>query len=99
MTDNHSPLLRLDDEGLPILDEVVEEPPSGTPQERLKNQLLDELEPQIQSLVRTAFIKSVKMVALEMKRSFEQELDEKLRERLDELVERAVAEAFEQTRG
>jgi hypothetical protein len=89
------PPLRLDDDGVPILDEVVDEAGTGTPEERLKAKLLEELEPQIQALAHSAFVHTVKTVALEMKRSFEQEFDEKLQERLEELVDQAVAEACE----
>jgi len=89
------PPLRLDDDGIPILDEVVAEATAGTPEERLKARLLGELEPQIQSLVHSAFLHTIKTIALEMKQSFEQELDEKLQRRLEELVDKAVAEAFE----
>jgi hypothetical protein len=87
------PPLRLDDDGIPILDEVVEEEPAGSAEAQLKARLLEELEPQIQALAHAAFIHTVKTVALEMKQSFEQELDERLREQLEELVERAIAEA------
>ncbi len=89
------PPLRLDDDGVPILDEVVDETTGGSPEERLKARLLEELEPQIQSLAHAAFLHTVKTIALEMKRSFEQELDEKLRQRLEEIVDRAVAQACE----
>jgi hypothetical protein len=87
------PPLRLDDDGVPILDEVVDDAAGATPDERLKARLLEELEPQIQALAHSAFVHTVKTVALEMKRSFEQEFDEKLQARLEQLVDRAIAEA------
>ena len=87
--------MRLDDNGIPILDEVVEEVVGETPEEKLKALLMEELEPRIQALAHATFVHTVKTVALEMKRSFEQEFDNSLQEQLSELVDRAVAEAFE----
>ncbi len=89
------PPLRLDDDGVPILDEVVDETFGGSVEQQLKARLLEELEPQLQAMAHTAFIHTVKTVALEMKRSFEEEFDGLLRQRLEELVDQAVADVMQ----
>jgi hypothetical protein len=85
--------LRLDEEGLPILEDVVDDPPRGDLALRIKAELLEELEPHLQTVVRTVFTDSVKVVALDLKRAFETQLDEALHERIEELVDQAIAKA------
>ncbi len=101
--------MRSDADGIPILEEVVDEVPEtaiptlddvveDTPElhrsEALKAQLLVELEPQLQHLVQNAFIETVKIVALQMKHDFEQELDMALRTQLSDMVDQAVEKAM-----
>ena len=100
-TDPHSPPnqspetpLLLYEDGLPILDEVVEEPSLDEFSAALKAQLIAELEPQLQAMARQALTESVKDVALQLKHAFEHQLDEALKNRLQDLVERSVNQAL-----
>jgi hypothetical protein len=86
--------LRLDEQGVPILDEVVEDDDLDRLAAEIKEQLLAELQPQLRTLVRSVFTNAVKVVALELKRNFEQQLDQTLERRLRVLVEQAVERAF-----
>lgn len=105
--------IRLDGEGFPVLDEVVhpmtdgdiptleevlEENSELQRTESLKSQLLEELEPRLREMVQLAFIETVKVVALQMKHDFEQELDAALQTKLADLVDRAVDQAIEARR-
>jgi hypothetical protein len=87
-------ILRLDEDGLPILDDVVGELAEEDVIARLKAELMTDLEPRLQAIVRAAFAASVKVVALELKRTFERELDEALEARLQELVAECVDRAY-----
>ena len=93
MTSDRNSLLRLDENGVPILDEVVEPPPLDDMAAAIKAQLLAELEPQLLNMVHNAMTESIKAGALELKRSFEQHLDRALEIRVHELVEQAVERA------
>jgi len=97
MTSDHYSLLRLDENGVPILDEVVEPPPLDDLAAAIKAQLLAELEPQLLNMVHNAMTESIKAGALELKRSFEQHLDRALEIRVHELVEQAVERACRET--
>ncbi len=106
------PPMRLDTDGFPVLEEVVDEIPeaaiptlndivednseSGTA-EALKMQLLTELEPRLQRLVHAAFVETVKVVALQMKRNFERELDSALQTQLADMVDKAVDDIMQST--
>ncbi len=79
---------------IPTLDDVVEDSPELHRSEALKAQLLAELEPQLQHLVQNAFIETVKIVALQMKHNFEQELGLALRTQLADMVDQAVEKAM-----
>ena len=87
-----APLLLYED-GLPILDEVVDESSLDELATIIKAQLLAELEPRLQALARQALTESVKDIALQLKHAFEQQLDKALQERLQELVEQSVDKA------
>ncbi len=82
---------------IPTLDDVVEDSPELHGGEALKVQLLAELEPQLQHLVQNAFIETVKIVALQMKHNFEQELDMALRTQLADMVDQAVEKTMKAT--
>ena len=97
MTSHLNSLLRLDENGVPILDEVVEPPPLDDLAAAIKAQLLAELEPQLLNMVHNAMTESIKAGALELKRSFEQHLDRALEIRVHELVEQAVERACRET--
>ena len=97
MTSDRYSLLRLDENGVPILDEVVEPPPLDDLAAAIKAQLLAELEPQLLNMVHNAMTESIKAGALELKRSFEQHLDRALEIRVHELVEQAVERACRET--
>ena len=97
MTSYRNSLLRLDENGVPILDEVVEPPPLDDMAAAIKAQLLAELEPQMLNMVHNAMTESIKAGALELKRSFEQHLDRALEIRVHELVEQAVERACRET--
>jgi hypothetical protein len=85
--------LRLDPDGIPILDEAIDERLLDDLVADLKAQLLTELEPMLQELVRGAFNRSVRLVALDLKHTFERELDRRIEERLRALVEDGVERA------
>ena len=93
MSSEGNSLLRLDENGIPILDEVVEPPPLDGLAGAIKTQLLAELEPRLLELVNHAMTESIKAGALELKRSFEQQLQRDLDIRIHELVEQAVERA------
>ena len=93
MNSENKSLLRLDENGIPILDEVVEPPPLDDLAGAIKTQLLAELEPQLLEMVNNAMTESIKAGALELKRSFEQQLERTLDVRVHELVEQAVERA------
>ena len=93
MSSKRNSLLRLDENGIPILDEVVEPPPLDDMAGAIKTQLLSELQPQLLELVNNAMTESIKAGALELKRSFEQQLQRDLDNRIHELVEQAVERA------
>jgi hypothetical protein len=97
MTANRNSLLRLDENGIPILEEVLEPPPLDDLAAAIKAQLLAELEPQLLNMVHNAMTESIKAGALELKRSFEQHLDRSLEIRVHELVEQAVERACRET--
>jgi hypothetical protein len=86
--------LHLDEQGVPILEDVVDDTFLDQLAEEIKQALLTELEPQLHSMVRSAFATSVKAVALELKHTFEQKLDETMKARLRVLVEQAVERAI-----
>jgi len=90
--------LHLDTDGIPTLDDVVEDRLFDELAADIKAQLLTELEPLLQELVHRAFASSVRMVALDLKRSFEQELDKQLDARLRALVEESVLRACHRAR-
>ena len=87
------PALRLDPDGVPILDEVVEALPLDEIAMSIKTQLLAELQPQVRGLVEQAMTESIKACALEFKHAFERQLDEKLNLQLQALVEQTVERA------
>lgn len=87
------PALRLDADGIPILDEVVETLPLDEIATAIKTQLLAELQPQLRGLVEQAMTESIKACALELKHAFERQLDEKLKLQLQALVEQTVDRA------
>ncbi len=96
MTSDRNTLLRLDENGIPILDEVVE-PPSLDDPAAIKAQLLAELEPQLLNIVHSAMSESLKAGALEFTRLLERQLDRTLEIRVHELVIQAVERAFRET--
>jgi hypothetical protein len=85
--------LHLDEDGVPILDEVAEALPQDEIAISIKTQLLAELRPQLRDLVQQAMTESIKACALEFKHTFERQLDEKLEMQLRELVEQTVERA------
>jgi len=93
MNSENKSLLRLDENGIPILEEVVEDPPPDDLAAAIKQQLLAELEPQLMHILHSAMTESIKAGALELKRSFEQQLDHTLELRVQDLVEQAVERA------
>jgi len=93
MSSERNSLLRLDENGIPILDEVVEPPPLDDVAETIKAQLLAELEPQLLQMVQNAMTDSIKAGALELKRSFEQQVSRNLELQVHEMVEQAVERA------
>jgi hypothetical protein len=97
MTSDRNSLLRLDENGVPILDEVVEPPPPDDLAAAIKAQLLAELEPHLLHILHGAMTESIKAGALELKRSFEHQLDRNLEIRVHELVEQAVERACRET--
>jgi hypothetical protein len=90
--------LRLNADGIPTLNDVVEDRHFDEFAADIKAQLLTELEPVLQDLVQRAFSASIRMVALELKHSFEQELDKQLEARLHSLVEETVLRACHRAR-
>ena len=99
-TDPNSPILQtteatlqLDEDGVPILDEVAETLPTVEIATSIKTQLLAELRPQLREMVQQAMTESIKACALEFKHTFERQLDEKLELQLRELVEQTVERA------
>lgn len=97
MTSDRNLLLRLDENGIPILDEVVEPPPPDDLAAAIEAQLLAELQPRLLDMVHSAMTESIKAGALELKRSFEQQLEQTLEVRVHELVEQAVERAYRET--
>ncbi len=106
-----NPPMRLDADGFPILEEVVEEvseeqiptleeavevSPEMRRAEAIKEQILVELEPRLTQMVQTVFIDTVKMVAVQMKHQFESQFNEKLQTELNDLVDQAVDEAMKE---
>lgn len=71
--------VRVDETGLPILDQEVTLDPAL---EALAAQLRQEL----QLLAQEAFTATVKQVALDLKHSFEQRLEQALEERMEEIL-------------
>jgi hypothetical protein len=77
------PEIRLDETGVPILDDVVEMDPA-------LEALTAELRRQLPTLAREAFTEAIKQVALTLKHDFEHRLSRMLDDRLDELVTAAL---------
>jgi heme oxygenase len=91
-------LLQLHSDDIPTLDDVVEDQDFDELAAHIKAQLLTELEPLLQEMVHRAFASSVRLVALNLKHAFEQELDKQLDDRLHALVEESVLRACRQVR-
>ena len=90
---NSSVELHLDGDGLPILDEVIEESDMEELAADIKAQLMAELKPQIEDIAVTAMTEAIKAGALELKHSFESRFGATLERRVGELVEQAVDRA------
>jgi hypothetical protein len=82
-------------DGIPVLEEVVENEEFDALAEDLKAHLLLELEPLLQDIARRAFTDSVRLVALDLKHAFEREFSTQLDINLRTLVEQSVRQACE----
>ena len=85
-------------DGIPILDEVIEDAVFDDLAANIKAHLLLDLEPHLQELVRRAFTDSVRMIALDLKHAFERELNKQLDTRLRGLVDECVQQACQKAR-
>lgn len=85
-------------DGIPILDEVVEDAIFDDLASDIKAHLLLDLEPHLQELIRRAFTDSVRMIALDLKHAFERELNKQLDTRLRGLVDECVQKACQKVR-
>ena len=84
--------VHLDENGVPILEEVLDVPFDELAA-TIKERLIAELEPQLQSIVSTAFAASVKSVVLQLKRSFDEQFERELETRIRDVVTQAVEKA------
>ncbi|KOR33432.1 hypothetical protein TI05_01080 [Achromatium sp. WMS3] len=89
--------LAADADGIPVLDQVVEDTAFDTLADDLKAHILLELEPLLQNIVQKAFTDSVRLVALDLKHAFERELSTQLDTHLRTLVEQIVQQAFKRS--
>jgi hypothetical protein len=80
-------------DGIPILDEVVENEVFDALAADLKAHLLIELEPLLQDMVRRAFTDSVRLVALDLKHAFEREFNTQVDTQLRTFIEQTVQQA------
>lgn len=90
--------IALGEDGIPILNEVVEDTAFDDLAADIEAQLLQDLEPHLQDLVRRAFTDTIRMVALDLKHGFERELNKQLDARLRNLVSECVRRACSKAR-
>lgn len=81
------------EDGIPILDAVVENTVFDALAADLTAQILIDMEPQLQDMVRHAFTDTVRMVALDLKRTLEREFNKQLEARLHTIVADIVQRA------
>lgn len=90
--------ISLGTDGIPILNEVVEDAIFDDLAADIRAHLLLDLEPHLQDLVRRAFTDSVRMIALDLKHAFERELNKQLDNHLRGLVDDCVQKACQKAR-
>lgn len=90
--------IKLGDDGIPILEEVVEDAVFDDLAADIEARLVLDLEPHLQDLVRRAFTDTIRLVALDLKHAFERELNKQLDLRLRSLVSECVQRACQKVR-